>query len=92
MKKTRLMAGQCFILSSGEYSDYGHMGFMVALKDFDIKDAEKRFAEKEVDETGWFCELDYPDFLVKSGYCVPVEYREYHFASYGNFNEGDGLV
>lgn len=72
------------VLTTGEYSDYGIEGYIVARVDFDIRDAAETFLEQENEENKWDCHSRFIAWLISTEKAVPVEHREIHISDYGN--------
>jgi hypothetical protein len=83
---TEISAGEIIVLTSGEYSDYGIVGYIVAKINFDIKEAIDLFKQetKDYSECGYINDAHnrFIAWLVITERAVPVEYRELHIGSY----------
>ena len=91
---TKLDIGKIINFSSGEYSNYGYVGNVVALKSFDLKDAledfEPAFAAEQAlrglksDYLDDPSPQDFVAWLCAHSYVVEIEAREVHLGSYGD--------
>lgn len=81
-----LRRGNVFVLSSGEYSDYGYEGILVAIKDFNIRDEAEKFKATLTEETKWDQHRAFPGYLVSQHLAMPVDYREIHLGYYGELD------
>ncbi len=87
----KFKAGEVVVLTSGQYSDYGLTGFVVAIADFDMSDEAILYAldsRSKYDDYG-FDKFDYDEFvawLIKKELVIPVKYREIHLGSYDDFS------
>jgi hypothetical protein len=89
--------GEVIVFTEGEYSDYGIVGFAVALQDFDMGEQAREY----VQETGrseygdYFKQspgLSFIPWLVIKQLIMPEEYRDIHIGSYGRFNSDFGVA
>lgn len=82
----KFKAGEVVVLTSGQYSDYGLSGFIVAIADFDMSEEAISYAlNSRATKTP-----DYDEFiamLIKKELVIPVKYREVHLGNYGDFTK-----
>jgi hypothetical protein len=80
--------GSILIFSTGEYSDYGLSGFVVTLKECDLRKLAAEYRDNYEPEDKW--DKPRPEgfagWLIAKGYAMPVEASEVHLGSYGDFD------
>jgi hypothetical protein len=95
MKKIKVMngdvkAGELFLLSTGEYSDYTVNALVKVLIDFDAAKAIKNYQiESPIDEDRSYSDgLDkFIAYLLSHGYVEQIEYREFYLGAYDEFRD-----
>lgn len=77
--------GSILVLTSGEYSDYGMVGYVVTVEDCDLRALAQEYRNAHKPANQW----DRPDpdgfvaWLVVNGYAMPVDASTVHLGSYG---------
>lgn len=95
MSTSRLMdfkQSEVVVLSEGEYDDYGMLGVVVVLKDFNGHDQLKLWAKdtgRTVDPDGTVRDTktrrpEFIPWLIDKGFITKLEYRELHMGCYGD--------
>lgn len=78
-------AGRLICFDQGEYSDYGVIGFFVALKDFEPDKELAAYLEQNPDKKAEY-RFDCGGFLaylLAQGLLVEVEYSTFYLGEYG---------
>lgn len=84
-----MKAGQIFITTHGEYSDYGIGGTWRALQDFDLDKSlasfvsEYRVTEVPTIEAQYFDKQKFQEYLLSSGLIEAVHLPSVHLGDYG---------
>lgn len=87
----KIQKGEVIVTTTGEYSNFGIDGFIVALQDFDMAAEAKICVEirKATDEYDQY--EDFTAFLITKELVIPVKYREIHLGSYSRFDDDFGV-
>ena len=82
-------AGSLLSVESGEYSDYGVIGFFVVLRDFTPADQLSKYLDEFPKSKRPHCfESDeFLAFLLKDGFLLEVLYGTLHLENYGRASE-----
>lgn len=85
-------ADELILVSNGAYSDYGVMGLVRVLVDFDTVEIRDKF----ISEIGPLREYEnnedrFYGYLVDNGYVENIEVRELYIGSYGKIDEDFSL-
>ena len=100
--KREYQRGSVLVFSSGSYSDYGLVAFLVTIENTDlralaaefvreheIESAAKVAADPESYADGWVPRADpddFPSWLVAKGHAMPVSFETIHLGDYGDFD------
>lgn len=80
--------GSILVMTTGAYSDYHIVGFLVAVADLDLpKLAQQYVGENPKDND----QYEFPTWLVSRGLAMPVENSEIHLGEYGEWAEEFGV-
>jgi hypothetical protein len=82
--------GEVLLMTSGEYSDYGHEGLIVVIKECDLRTLAQQCEDDKKNDwedgargfTGW---------LIAHGYAMPVDFQEVHVGTYGDWGDNFGV-
>ena len=85
-----MKTGQVFIVTTGEYSDFGIFSKLRALRDFSFDDtlASWTIEHKDRIEEYSYREGDFITHLIESHLVEECEIQEVHLADYGTFVPG----
>ena len=84
--------GTLMAISKGEYSDYCIEGLFKVLKDFDAKEqmivwakeTDREILKEEITNDYNNKNIDFMEWLNRTGFIEDVEYRELHTGNYGD--------
>lgn len=83
-------AGSVFLLTQGDYSDYGHVGCFVARKECNLHSLATAFKAQFQPEHDW--DTPGPEmfaaWLVTEGWAFPGEIQEVHIGGYSSLDIG----
>jgi hypothetical protein len=90
MRDYSLKAGKLVMFTTGEYSDFGHCGVFVVLKDMS-HDEFKSIAKKLKDDFQgdyWEGPSEYEMMseLTKNGYLLDIDMKSIHLGEYGRLD------
>lgn len=79
--------GSVLIFSSGEYSDYHIVGFLVAVRDLKLKELVKQFKSEFIAKDKWdrASPDNFPSWLVSKELAMPIDSTEVYLGDYSDF-------
>lgn len=89
MSKTlQYRKGDIIVFTTGEYSDFGMCGYLVATEDLDLPALAQKFVGDYQSKHEWdkADPGDFPSWLVAAGKAMPVNYSTVHVGSYSDFS------
>lgn len=81
MKNKFIHKGQCFMITAGEYSDYGCVQFLVAIETFNPSQVLPPRDEYDLYSHEKYCLA-----LITKKLAVPLEYAELYIGDYGRID------
>ena len=81
--------GSILVFSTGEYSDYGIVGFLVAVKNLNLKKLVKQYQLEFVPVNDWDIARpeDFPSWLVSKELAMPIDNSKIRLGNYGDFED-----
>ena len=84
--------GAIIVFTSGEYSDFGIVGLVVAIQDCNLPELAQKMANGKVQYVDSDADSDnFAAWLIANGYAMPVDHSTVHVGDYSDWNKNFGV-